>query len=494
MIVQRFRGYKDVYYTDQFGTPSPETIQATAAITNAIQLSNNTQPLALHLWIHLTESSPVDDSPIGARGAGRADAAADALEGMAPGSGHLQHMPGHTYSREGRWNDYAYANLGKGFTVGTHGAADGAYSADQLAREHGMFAYGSAHNIYAGVHGASTDGQLSLALFGASELRRMWSSGYTDSSTESTAAATHACALGGGPGMDAGYNVALLTLARFAKWEEILAADEEDTFPQPPASDCPLAAAYRHYARGLAYAGLSDGASAEASLRALERLLPAVGTNKVIPYRGNDHDGAEVSVLVLRARLALLGPDGSHNSSSAAALRAAALLEEAVAVQDSWAYSEPPTFYFPVRECYAEVLLHNVGDPTAALQTSEQVRPASAWSLRCRADALREIGDPRADAAETKAELAWARADVAAGVPSPLPTSCLTFSEQRPRVVSTDNVAGHTRPTLPIVLFAALCVGCMIFGAKQQRARQKQYQVVKGEETKALVDDDEQKL
>ena len=493
MIVQRFRGYKHVYYTDRFGTPSPETIQATSAITNAIELSNSTQPLALHLWIHLTESSPVDDSPIGARGAGRADAAADALEGMAPGSGHLQHMPGHTYSREGRWRDYAYANLGVDFTVGTHGAADGAHSADELARKHGMFAYGSAHNIYAGVHGASTDGQLSLALFGASELRRMWSSGYTDSSTEVTVSGPNACALGGGPGMDAGYNVALLTLARFAQWEAILAADEEDAYPQPATSDCPLAAVFRYYARGLAFAGLRDFGSAEASLRALEGLLPAVGTNKVTPYRGNDHDGAEVAVLVLHARLALLGRDGSHNASDAASLRAAALLEEAAAVQDSWAYSEPPSFYFPVRECYAEVLLHNVGDPTAALQASEQVRPPSAWSLRCRADALREIGDPRAEAAERNAELAWARADVAAGVPSPLPTSCLTFSEQRPRA-AVGNVGDQTDDA-PMLLFGALCAGCILFVfAKYQRGREVKYQVVQGEESTALVDDAEQKL
>ncbi len=111
--------------------------------------------------------------PEGAVGAGRADAAADALEGQAPGSGHLQHMPGHTYSREGRWADYAAANIGrKTDFIGVETDADGALTADTALTANGMFAYGTAHNIAAGIHGASTDGQLSMALFGARELRR----------------------------------------------------------------------------------------------------------------------------------------------------------------------------------------------------------------------------------------------------------------------------------------------------------------------------------
>ena len=56
--------------------------------------------------------------------------------------------------------------------------------------------------------------------------------------------------------MDAGYNIGLLTLTRFGMWGRILGMDEEDDYPQPTAENCPLAAALRHYARGLAFAAM----------------------------------------------------------------------------------------------------------------------------------------------------------------------------------------------------------------------------------------------
>ena len=91
---------------------------------------------------------------------------------------------------------------------------------------------------------------------------------------------------------------------------------------------------------------------------------------------------------------------------------------------------------------------------------------------------------------DKKAELAWARADVAAGVPSRLPTSCLTFSEQRlsATAATTDKADSQLQTAL---LFAALFggfVACGCFGAKRQRERNK-YLAVKGEEATALVDE-----
>jgi hypothetical protein len=167
MNVQRFWQLPFIYYTDSDGTPTALTQNATAAIERAIALSGRTHPLALHLYVHITESAPVGG---GRGGAARADAAADALEGLAPGSGHLQHMPGHTFAREGRWADYAAANLGAGY----------AHNADVRAEAAGIVAYGKEHNIAAGVHGAATDGQLSLALAGARELRRIWTEACLD--------------------------------------------------------------------------------------------------------------------------------------------------------------------------------------------------------------------------------------------------------------------------------------------------------------------------
>ncbi|HEX8535578.1 MAG TPA: tetratricopeptide repeat protein [Allosphingosinicella sp.] len=58
-------------------------------------------PQALHLFIHLTEASA---NP------GVAETAADRLRQLVPHAAHLQHMPGHTYYRIGRFSDAVAVN------------------------------------------------------------------------------------------------------------------------------------------------------------------------------------------------------------------------------------------------------------------------------------------------------------------------------------------------------------------------------------------------
>ena len=50
----------------------------------------------MHYYIHATEASPTPE---------RALPYADALAALAPGSGHLVHMPAHAYIRVGRYHD-----------------------------------------------------------------------------------------------------------------------------------------------------------------------------------------------------------------------------------------------------------------------------------------------------------------------------------------------------------------------------------------------------
>jgi hypothetical protein len=432
MVVQRLEMLPWVYYLDAHGTPTPLTANATAALETAMRLVNYSHPLVNHLYIHITESSPValgSGSTVTATGAARANGAADALEGQAPGSGHLQHMPGHTYAREGRWKEYAAVNLHENFSVGTHAAAPGAHVADETAAAHQEFAYGATHNLYAGVHGAQTDGQLSLALFGAAELRHAW-----------TSAGSAECGRGGGPGMDAGFNVALLIYVRYAMWSRILAQDTSDPYPQPSAVDCPLTASLRHYARGMARAGMGERSAAASELESMRSYASKIHHSY---HRGNDPGVFKVATLMLRARLALPSSDGASvgeegqadatgdGKQGGGAAVAVDLLEQAVQEQERWGYSEPPLWYCPVRECLAEVLLNRVGDAPGALSVIEAQRPTSAWTMRGRAEALRRQQQPQPqrregarvalnvswrrayEAVEGRATVAWARADVA---------------------------------------------------------------------------------
>ena len=162
-----------------------------------------------------------------------------------------------------------------------------------------------------------------------------------------------------------------------------------------------------------------------------------------------------------------------------------------------------------MRECWAEVVLHDGGDPDAALAIIDDPaalrhHPVSAWSMRVRADSLREIattgaiGDPRdaeaeASAAEAAAEAAWARADVAAGVPSPLPSSCLTFSVRRSPAAPPSPgsfVENITQLSGFQLALAVLMVGVVVAAlARRFRRPKHSYRGVGGDEAKSLVEE-----
>ena len=90
-------------------------------------------------------------------------------------------------------------------------------------------------------------------------------------------------------------------------------------------------------------------------------------------------------------------------------------LEEAVQVQDSLAYNEPPAWYYPVRQSLGAVLLA-AGKNTKAEQVYrkdlEQYQD-NGWSLYGLAQSLRAQGKKKdAKAIEEQFKKAWNKADV----------------------------------------------------------------------------------
>ena len=71
---------------------------------------NPTHPLALHLYIHITEPGTPGFHGPGIH-AGRGDAAATTLAALnLTGSGHLEHMPGHLFLRVGKYAQAVESN------------------------------------------------------------------------------------------------------------------------------------------------------------------------------------------------------------------------------------------------------------------------------------------------------------------------------------------------------------------------------------------------
>ncbi len=90
-------------------------------------------------------------------------------------------------------------------------------------------------------------------------------------------------------------------------------------------------------------------------------------------------------------------------------------LAEAVRIQDGHWFTEPPPWYFPVRQALGAVLLQagRAGEAEAVYREDLRRNPENGWSLFGLAQSLHAQGkSAEAAAAETRFRRAWARADV----------------------------------------------------------------------------------
>ena len=82
------------------GTPEEGTEEIAATLESVIRRDPNHMG-AVHYYIHTVEASPSPE---------RALAGANHLASLAPGAGHIVHMPAHIYIRTGRYHDASEAN------------------------------------------------------------------------------------------------------------------------------------------------------------------------------------------------------------------------------------------------------------------------------------------------------------------------------------------------------------------------------------------------
>jgi len=326
---------------------------------------------ALHLYIHAVEASPAPE---------RGVAAADRLRELLPGSGHLVHMPAHIYARVGRYHDAVIANQ-KAI------AADDSYLA--ICRPGpGVYPLGYVpHNPHFLWYAATMEGNSAIAL----------------SAAAATAARTSDPQLMRTPGFEAMQNYSLTPLfsdVRFGRWQQVI-----DT-PRPPA-DLPYMVAMWHYAQGMAAVKQRRLDDAKEHLASVSRgaLDPSVIAMKAWD-RYSLADGVRVAEKLLAAGLALATNDND---------RAIATLEEAVAIEDSMLYDEPPAWHWPVRQSLGAALLAAGRAEEAETAYREELRrnPENGWSLHGLERALRAQG--RKNEAQAVAERfvrAWEHADI----------------------------------------------------------------------------------
>jgi predicted Zn-dependent protease len=109
---------------------------------------------------------------------------------------------------------------------------------------------------------------------------------------------------------------------------------------------------------------------------------------------------------------ALAGEIAARAGRADAAVRE---LADAVAIQDGHWFTEPPPWYYPVRQSLGAALLQAGRPADAETVYREDLRrnPDNGWSLHGLARSLRVQGkDAEAAAVDARFRTAWARADV----------------------------------------------------------------------------------
>jgi len=353
------------YWSDD-GKPKPETVEVIDAL-ESILARNNKHPLALHLYIHAVEASA---DP------GRAEAAADTLADLVPGSGHLVHMPSHIYWRVGRYRDASEANV-------RAAAVDEDYIAQCNAQGFYPALY-YPHNIHFLWAASSMEGRGRVAIEAARKV----------------AANVRLEQIEQFPTIEFFKTIPLLALTQFGRWDEVL------NEPRPP-EQLDYSTAIWHYARGVALVNQGDIGGAMAEREALVPLRDAATVTFL------DNADYPASMLLEIADELLMGEIAMAAGQLDAAI---GNFSEAVEIQDQLPYTEPPFWYYPTRQSLGMAFLRAGAYTRAEAVYRRDLAdyPLNGWSLFGLIQSLEAQGET--DEAETlraEFEQIWARADVA---------------------------------------------------------------------------------
>jgi tetratricopeptide (TPR) repeat protein len=346
------------------GVPKGRTLEIVAVLEAALR-KHPRHPGANHFYIHAIEASPWPE---------RGTEAAERLQDLVPGSGHLVHMPSHIFIRVGRYADAARANA-------RAIAADEGYFA--VAPEPDFYSVYFMHNIHFLAYAAMMEGRYEAAIAAARKIEGNIPPAFLKQYV--TVA-------------DGFMPTSLHVLIRFGKWEEILQEPEPESWRL-------FSRAEWHFARSLAFSALGKLPLAEQEIR----LLDTVAEELTDDWKMGNNSAKEVIAV---ARLMAVGELAYRQGDREKAFE---LLRQAVALEEKLSYDEPPGWMQPVRHALGALLLaeRRAAEAEAVYRADLIRHPKNAWSLLGLQQSLAMQG--KADQAEqldAEVRQAWARADV----------------------------------------------------------------------------------
>src|SRR5262245_29272670 len=337
--------------------PNPQSVPIVPTLERVLARNPN-HAGAIHLYIHAVEAS---DRPK------RAEPYADRLRNAIPGAGHLVHMPSHIYYRVGRYLDALQDNKAAV-------KVDEKYLADTNAPP-GVYRMGYyPHNVHFVMASAQMAGDGKTVISAAEKLGTL----IPDEAARGIALVQ--------PVKAAPY----YAHAQFSSPETILALPD-------PGDAIPYVKAIWLYARGVALASQRDYAGATAAADAIEKLELNSDFKLLKESNIPAQEVLRIARTVVMARVA----QGKGDKQTAVTL-----FEQAAALQDALPYTEPPYWYYPIRQSLAAALLQAGRYDEAKQQFELALRgaPANGWSYYGLAELYKARGD-KAAARKAEADL-----------------------------------------------------------------------------------------
>jgi tetratricopeptide (TPR) repeat protein len=268
-------------------------------ILEAVLMRDPNHPGANHYYIHAIEASTNPEKAL---------ASAERLKSLAPGAGHLVHMPAHIFIRTGDYKGAIDANANAA-------SADEAYFARRKIEGVYPFMYYT-HNFQFLSTAAAMVGQCVKANDAAQK------------------AVTNVAAMAGhDPMVEYVLPWSLYVMARCEKWYDIIDY-------RKPSESTPVTLAFWHYARALAYFGEQNLSATIGEREEFEAAKSKIPEN-VMLNTNRAQDLLAIAGAVLDGRIA----SGAGDAKSAISH-----WKMAVEIQDRLIYDEPPAWYYPVRE------------------------------------------------------------------------------------------------------------------------------------------------
>lgn len=324
---------------------------------------------ANHFYIHATEMSSNAEA---------GEKSADLLLDLVPGSGHLVHMPSHTYIRIGRYHDGVVANekavlVDSLYTEACH--AQGVYP---LAYYPHNYHFLSACAVLSGESKRAMKGALETSNHAHIKLLRdpAWAT------------------------LQHYYSIPWYVQVKLGLWNDILKS-------RSPEKDLKYPSAIWHYAKGMALLSQNNILDSKKHLAEIKTIMADTTVKDLTIWGINS-----VFDLCIIASKTLEAEIYAKEKKFPAAIE---LLMEAVAKEDALNYNEPPDWFFSVRHHLGAVLLEagRFKDAVKVYEKDLTIYPENGWALRGMMNAYEQLGDkPNFDKAKLRFEQAWKYADI----------------------------------------------------------------------------------